>query len=126
MGVRKLNDVITAAGGVTPTAASKVVIFHKGDPGHPITVDYNPTALNPVIPDVQIFPGDTLMVPRAGIVYVMGDVIKAGGYVLDGRNTLTVEEAMALAGGSSHAAALKRVQLFGPWQTAGKRRLPFP
>lgn len=126
LGVRKLNDVITAAGGVTPTAASKVVIFHKGDPGHPITVDYNPTALNPVIPDVQIFPGDTLMVPRAGIVYVMGDVIKAGGYVLDGRNTLTVEEAMALAGGSSHAAALKRVQLVRTLADGRKEAITIP
>jgi polysaccharide export outer membrane protein len=111
LGIRMLNDVIAAAGGVTPVAASKIVITHRSDPENPITVDYNPGALTPVISQLQILPGDSIVVPRAGIVYVLGDVIKSGGYVLDGRNTLTVEEVMALAGGGGHAAALKRVQL---------------
>ena len=66
------------------------------------------------------------MVPRAGIVYVMGDVNRAGGYVLDGRNTLTVEEAMALAGGSSHAAALKRVQLVRSLEDGRKEAITIP
>jgi len=126
LGIRKLNDVISAAGGVSTAAASKVVITHRDDPGNPITVDYNPEALNPVIPDVQIFPGDTLMVPRAGIVYVLGDVGRAGGYVLDGRNTLTVEEAMALAGGGAHAAALKRVQLVRSLTDGRKEAITIP
>ncbi len=126
LGIRKLNDVISAAGGVTPAAASKVVITHKGDPGNPITVDYNPEALSPVIPDVQIFPGDTLMVPRAGIVYVLGAVARAGGYVLDGRDTLTVEEVMALAGGSGHAPALKRVQLVRTLADGRKEAITIP
>ena len=126
LGIRKLNDVISAAGGVTPAAASKVVITHKGDPANPITVDYTPEALNPVIPDVQIFPGDTLMVPRAGIVYVLGAVARAGGYVLDGRNTLTVEEVMALAGGVGHAPALKRVQLVRTLANGRKEAITIP
>jgi polysaccharide export outer membrane protein len=126
LGIRKLNDVISAAGGVTPAAASKVVITHKDNPGNPITVDYNPEALSPVIPDVQIFPGDTLMVPRAGIVYVLGAVGRAGGYVLDGRNTLTVEEVMALAGGGGHAPALKRVQLVRTLADGRKEAITIP
>jgi polysaccharide export outer membrane protein len=111
LGVRMLNDVITAAGGLSPTAASKVIITRKDDPDNPITVAYNPEALKPVIPRIQIFPGDSIMVPRAGIIYVMGNVIRPGGYPLDGRSGLTVEEAMALAGGDKHAAALTRAQL---------------
>lgn len=126
LGVRKLNDVISAAGGITVAAASKVVITHRGDSGTPITVDYNPEALNPVIPDVQIFPGDTLTVPRAGIVYVLGDVNKAGGFVLEGRDTLTVEKAMALAGGSAKAPALKRVQLVRTLADGRKEAITIP
>jgi len=110
-GVRMFNDVMIAAGGVTSAASSKVIITRKSDPDHPITVDYNPEALTPVIPRVQIFPGDTIAVPRAGIIYVLGDVNRSGGYVLDGRRTLSVETAMALAGGEAHAAALNRVHL---------------
>jgi polysaccharide export outer membrane protein len=111
LGVRMFNDVMIAAGGVTQLAASQVIITRKGDPDHPITVEYNPEALTPVIPQIQVFPGDTIMVPRAGIVYVLGNVMRSGGYVLDGRRALSVETAMALAGGGGHAAALNRVHL---------------
>lgn len=111
LGVRMLNDLIAAAGGETPAAASKVVITHRDDPDHPATVYYNPSALTPAMPKFQVFPGDSIMVPRAGIVYVLGDVNRSGGFILDGRQQLTIEEAMALAGGSGKAAALNRVQL---------------
>jgi polysaccharide export outer membrane protein len=111
LGVRMFNDVITAAGGVTQLAAAKAIITRRGDPDHPITIEYNPEALTPVIPRIQIFPGDTIMIPRAGIVYVLGSVMRSGGYVLDGRRTLSVETAMALAGGGGRAAALNRVHL---------------
>ena len=111
LGVRMFNDVMVAAGGVTQLAASQAIITRKGDPDHPIAVEYNPEALTPVIPQIQIFPGDAIMVPRAGIVYVLGNVMRSGGYVLDGRRALTVETVMALAGGGGHAAALNRVHL---------------
>jgi polysaccharide export outer membrane protein len=111
LGVRMFNDVMIAAGGVTPLAASKVIITRKSDPDHPITVEYNPEALTPVMPRIQIFPGDTITVPKAGIVYVLGNVMHSGGYVLDGRRPLSVETVMALAGGGGHAAALSRVHL---------------
>jgi len=126
LGVRRLNDVISAAGGVTATAASEVVITHRTDPNHPVTVDYNPEALPPVIPDVQLFPGDTVMVPRAGMVYVLGDVNRAGAYVLDGRRGLTMEELMALAGGGGHAAAMKRVQLVRSLDNGRKEEITIP
>jgi polysaccharide export outer membrane protein len=66
------------------------------------------------------------MVPRAGIVYVLGAVARAGGYVLDGRNTLTVEEVMALAGGGGHAPALKRVQLVRTLADGRKEAITIP
>jgi polysaccharide export outer membrane protein len=102
---------LTAAGGATPLASSKVIITRRSDPDHPLTVDYNPEALTPVIPRIQIFPGDTITVPRAGVVYVLGKVMRPGAYVLDGRQTLSVEKAMALAGSSGPAAAMNRAHL---------------
>ena len=116
LGVRMLNDVLAAAGGPTPAAASKLVITRKREPQNPITVEYNPEALNPVIPTIQIFPGDSITVPRAGIVYLVGNVNRSGGYVLEGRSTLTVEAAMGLAGGSARGADMRHVRLV--------RRLP--
>jgi polysaccharide biosynthesis/export protein len=126
LGVRTLNDVITAAGGVTTTASSKVIITHRNAPKSPMTVEYNPEALHPILPDVQVFPGDTVMVPRAGIVYVLGNVNKPGQYVLEGRQSLTVEEIMALAGGTGHAAATKRVQLVRTLEGGRKEAITIP
>jgi polysaccharide export outer membrane protein len=111
LGVRMLNDVMTAAGGLLPTSSSLVVIAHRSDPGNPVTVEYNPFALVPVLPQVQVFPGDTITVPRAGMVYVLGDVIRVGAYVLDGRIPMTVQKAMVLAGGSGRGAYMSKSHL---------------
>jgi polysaccharide export outer membrane protein len=126
LGVHKLNDLIAAAGGITPFAASHVVITHKDDPGNPSTVEYNPSALKPIIPDVQMFPGDSILIPRAGVVYVGGNVNKPGAYVLDGRRALTVEEAMALAGNGGHASAMKRVLLVRTLDDGRKESITIP
>jgi polysaccharide export outer membrane protein len=91
-----------------------------------MTVEYNPVALKPVIPDVQIFPGDSILIPRAGIVYVAGNVAKPGAYLLDGRRTLTVEEAMALSGGGGRASAMKRVQLVRTLDDGRKEAITIP
>ena len=126
LGVHKLNDLIAAAGGITKLAASRVVITHKDDPGSPTIVEYNPEALKPIIPDVQIFPGDSILVPRAGVVYVAGNVGRPGAYVLDGRRALTVEEAIALSGGGGKASALKRVQLVRTLDDGRKEAITIP
>lgn len=126
LGVRKLHDLIVAAGGVSQTASSQVVITRKDDPQHPITVNYNPEALKPVIPDIQIFPGDSILVPRAGIVYILGNVQRMGEFVLDGRQQLTVEEALALAGGGNRSPDLKRVQLVRTLDDGRKEAITIP
>jgi polysaccharide export outer membrane protein len=126
LGVRKLHDLIVAAGGVLQTASSKVLITRKDDPEHPVTMDYNPEALKPVIPDIQIFPGDSILVPRAGIIYVVGNVQRSGGFVLDGRDQLTVEEALALAGGGNRSPDLKRVQLVRTLDDGRKEAITIP
>jgi polysaccharide export outer membrane protein len=111
LGVRMLNDVLTAAGGVTLTAASRVIITHRGDPEHPIAVEYNPTALKPVIPQIQILPGDTVTVPNGGAVFVLGSVGRSGAIPMDARNPVTVLRAIATANPDRHGATLSNVQL---------------
>jgi polysaccharide export outer membrane protein len=110
-GVKMLNDVVTAAGGPTKLAQSNVIITRRSDPQHPVTLAYDPDVRPWVTPEAQIFPGDTVSVPRAGIVYVLGAVNKSGGYVLDGHDKVTVQKAVALAGGTGRAPAMNRAQL---------------
>lgn len=111
LGVRTLNDMVTAAGGALPTGSQKVIVTRKSDPANPIKVEYNAEALTPEVKDFQIFPGDTITIPVAGSVYVLGGVSRSGIYILEGRHTLTVEKAMALAGGSTHGAAIEHAHI---------------
>jgi polysaccharide export outer membrane protein len=110
-GVKMLNDVVTAAGGPTQLAQSRVIITRHSDPQHPVTLAYNIDVRPRMAPEEQIFPGDTISVPRAGIVYVLGAVNKSGGYVLDGHDEVTAQKAVALAGGTGRAPAMNRAQL---------------
>lgn len=108
---RSINEVLTQAGGVTNFASSKVVVLRRGDPDHRVTVAYNPTTLSPVVPDVQISPGDTVVVPRAGVVYVVGGAQRPGAYILEGRDTLSLEKLVAYAGGGTPASRLDKSML---------------
>ena len=51
-----------------------------------------------------VYPGDTVLVPKAGIVYVLGDVARPGGYVMQDDARLTVLQAVAMASGANRTA----------------------
>ncbi|MGH9397580.1 MAG: polysaccharide biosynthesis/export family protein [Terriglobia bacterium] len=49
--------------------------------------------------NIDIKPFDTITVSKAGIVYVVGAVLKSGGFTLEDRDSLTALEALSLAQG---------------------------
>ena len=55
--------------------------------------------------NIDVLPGDTITVPRAPIIYVVGDVGRPSGLLVD-NGTLTVLQALALAGGTNHTAKM--------------------
>jgi polysaccharide biosynthesis/export protein len=55
--------------------------------------------------NVLILPGDVITVPKGRLVYVLGDVRRAGGFVLDESNDLTVLKALSLAQGLKETAS---------------------
>jgi len=60
----------------------------------------------------MVYPGDTVIVPKAAVVYVLGDVSKPGGYPISTNNsTMTVLQAIALAGYANHTAAVGKSKL---------------
>lgn len=110
LGSHELLDLLTAAGGVTPTASRVVTVTHKADPDHPemITLDYRPGS---IAAKVDIHPGDTIIVSKAGIAYVVGNVGKPGGFLIEGNERLSVLQVIALAGGTGQAAAPDKARL---------------
>lgn len=61
--------------------------------------------------NILIQPNDVISVPRAEVVYVLGEVRKAGGFVLQERETLSVLEALALAEGLGQMAAPEKARI---------------
>ena len=106
---RHLLDVLSQAGGLTPTAGRSVTVFRAGDP-KPMIVTLTKDPAQNADSNILVSPGDTIMVSTAGIVYVVGNVNKPGGFVLaDG--DITSLQALALAGGQSPLAALNSAQI---------------
>jgi len=108
----RLLDLISAASGLAPSAGRLVNIFHRDDPNtpHPVVLDPGGTDTaaehNP-----ELAPGDTVQISRAGLVYVVGDVLRPGGLAVDPAQGLTVVQALSLAWGSSPNAATGKTLL---------------
>jgi polysaccharide biosynthesis/export protein len=125
LGAHGLLDLISAAGGVTPNAGKAVTITHRTDLDQPVIVimDNKPGSTAGFSIDVR--PGDTIMVSHAGIVYVMGDVNKPGGFLIENSDRLTVVQAIALAEGTNRTASLNNAKLIRKTAT-GRQELPVP
>src|ERR1019366_10733682 len=104
LGNRKLYDLISAAGGFTPVAAHKVSIIRQHSQS-PITVNLPRNLADDLQGNIEIMPGDTITVPRAPIIYVVGDVGHPAGFLVD-NGSLTVLQALALAGGTNRTAKM--------------------
>ena len=105
---RHLLDLLSQAGGLTPNASKTISVTHAGaSTPSVVTLSKDPELAATSNP--AILPGDTVVVATAGVVYVIGDVNKPGGFVIN--DNLTVLQALALAGGNTPMAALDKAQV---------------
>lgn len=114
-GPHRLFDAISAAGGLTQRAGSALTIIHAEDTAHPLHFTYKATNANVNI-DVELRPGDTIVVDKASVIYVVGEVNKPGAFLMENNTDVTVLRAVALANGPTHQASLRRARIV--------RRLP--
>jgi polysaccharide export outer membrane protein len=71
--------------------------------------------------NVLVHPGDIVKVPRAGIVYVVGEVVKPGGFVLQNNESISVLQALALAQGPTHTSAIGHARIIRTDPVTGAR-----
>jgi polysaccharide biosynthesis/export protein len=71
--------------------------------------------------NVPVYPGDIVKVTRGGIVYVIGDVKKPGGFVLKSDQYMSVLKAVALAEGLNATAAKSRTKIIRTDEKTGQR-----
>ena len=125
IGAHRLFDAISFAGGVTSRAGRVVSITHREKPDQPQLVALSNDPAKAAAANVEIFPGDTIMVSKAGVVYVVGDVARPGGFVMDNNESLTVLQAIALAQGQNPSASLNNAKLIRK-SPLGLQEIPVP
>ena len=110
IGERHLFDLISAAGGFTEKAGRNVTIVHRQNPDQKAELHLPSNLADDTQNNVAILPGDTIIVARAGIVYVVGDVAHPSGFII-ADNTLSVLKALALAGGGTRTSSLNNARI---------------
>ena len=109
-GQQRLFDLISAAGGFTEKAGKSITITHRDQPERPVTVPLSRNISDNPESNIAILPGDTIIVRKADLVYVVGDVGRPSGFLMDSAH-LTVLQAIALAGGTTHTANLSGTRI---------------
>ena len=98
VGNRRLLDVIAAAGSLPPSASHVITILREGQE-KPIVVDLGTDPAQSAKADIQILPGDKILISRVGVVYILGAFKTQGAIPLQQNSPLTLMQATALSGG---------------------------
>lgn len=108
----RLLDLISTASGLSANAGRLVFITHRDEVETVQAVVLDPAGTDTSVDhDPELLPGDTVQVSRAGLVYVVGDVIRPGGFPVDQVQTTTAMQALSLAWGPGQNAALTKAIL---------------
>jgi polysaccharide export outer membrane protein len=117
IGERRLYDVLAGAGGGSggaggtttvvvgagigglPSTASHVITINRYGLKEPIVVDLGTDPSKSALANIPIFPRDTIIVPRVGVVYLLGAFKTQGAIPLQQNSPLTLMKVAALAGG---------------------------
>jgi polysaccharide export outer membrane protein len=120
----RLLDIITEAGGTTPNAGPMVAITHRDNtPPQTVYLSHDPDkAMEANVPVSQ---GDTIMVSKAGTIFVVGEVIQPSAFIMESRSGYTALKALAMAHGATRMAKLSSAKIIR--QTPkGVEEIPVP
>jgi len=131
-GTRTLIEVLSLAQGLAEDAGDTVLVMRGRRPSPPALAEEGGNAaggaeaaagdsvsinLKDLLQsgdtryNVPVHPGDIVKVARAGVVYVVGEVKKPGGFVLRNNENISVLQALALAEGLSRTAAKSHARI---------------
>lgn len=126
-GPKRLLDLISSAGGLKAEAGSKLTITrqvkwgaipvsesHTDSSGQffkaEIPIDELTTTQDPSL-NIYMRPNDTVTVPKADLVYVMGQVKRAGGFPITSHQSMSLLRAVAMAEGLDRDAAPAKARI---------------
>jgi polysaccharide export outer membrane protein len=126
-GRKTLVEVIALAGGLKPDAGNSIVMTREiaqgripvasatqDAGGHFSIANLNlrsvMEARNPQ-DNIPVEKNDVITIPKAQLLYVVGEVQRPGGYALNEKDAITVLQAVALAGGLTGKASPKKAKI---------------
>jgi polysaccharide export outer membrane protein len=139
-GHKTLAEVLSMVGGLKPDAGYIVKVTRRleegripingaqDDPNGQFSVaEINlPSIIDARNPEdnIAILPNDVISVPRGRMIYVVGEVEKSGGFVLNERGSMSVLQAVSLAGGLHTTASAQNARILrGPGGAAGRTEI---
>ena len=124
---RPILNVLALAGGLGDLADRKITIERHETKER---IEYFVSNKSGVALDnnsLLIYPGDTIFVPRASVVYVLGDVTKPGGYAMATNDSkLSVLQVVSEAGGTAPTAVPSKARLIRKQQDGTYVELALP
>ena len=96
---RRLLEVLAAAGGLPPSASHTITIDRPGIE-QPIVVDLGNDPMRSQQINIPLYPGDTVILSRVGVVYMLGEFKIAGVIPIQSNSPLTLLQATTVAGGT--------------------------
>ena len=136
-GRRTLVEMLSSIGGLQPNASRRIKVIRRAeygaiplsnaveDPAKKVsTVEIGIGSLrdnvNPA-EDIVLEPFDVISVERAELVYINGEVGKIGGIELGERDSVSVAQALTLAGGFTRDANRGKVRILRPIGDTSRR-----
>jgi polysaccharide biosynthesis/export protein len=117
-----LLDVISSCGGFT-AAASHTLTVQRTATGETLTIRLS---VDPRMSDetnILLQPGDTVIVPKVGSVFIVGQVRAEQAISLQGNEPITVMRAIALSGGLKYGASLAKARIVRGIDPASRKEL---
>lgn len=106
----RLVELLPMAGGLEPDAGSKVIVA-RAKSGEVETIPMSKLMSGQNTDQYWVYPNDSVTVPRAKLIYVLGDVRRPGGFPLKDDETITALQALALAEGAQITAATRNSRI---------------
>jgi polysaccharide biosynthesis/export protein len=137
-GRKTLFEMIAIAGGLRADAGSDINILRRREYGTISVPGARPddaglywiatipvkSVLDGKHPKLNIYirPNDVISVVQAEMVYVVGSVVKSGGYLLGDKPTMTALQAISLAGGLDRSASPQHARVLRQTTEAASRQ----
>ncbi len=117
-GGKRLLDVLAVAGGL-PATASHMIVIHRPSVPEPIVIDLGTDPARSNHANVPIFPRDTIVVSKVGVIYVLGAFKTQGAVPMVQNSPLTLMQLAALGGGPGFEGQFDDLRLI---RTTGSER----